>query len=495
MEILNELTRTGITELGILDPVNPQILYDAMGQWIPSSKPQNPRTIWFLKSDSLNLTPPSLYKSRWIPMDKEKHRAWSHTGPFQALLVSKDSTPLKERGFAWMKAYSGIGEMVEGPTIGNWILWTWVSLAPLKRALMICHHCGVLPDLRRELWFQGIRGEFFWLSDGKAATGDAWPSTLGEFDSSVPLLRGPIGASDEIINKIKASYDMVITSHCMRYPLHFVETGLPLIHVNSTRFGNELTTNDFYFSDLKARLEKVIRSGQLRVIHNNAADKWYFEEYMKGVKQFPVIPSLCVSPLRFRIEDREKPFLIWDTRFHLTNTTDSSIMRTIRTLLGPAAKATSELSIEKRCFLDDDMLEDYRAVIHIPYNISTMSYFEQAAANIPVWIPSPAYLEKILADPAQRSELSWFCFRTEATRSGAERPDQVWDPAVIHEYVKRSDFTGFRNALFFDSVEDLLTRIHTVDYDALIKMSFMHQTRKRLDVSNGYKAADINASC
>jgi hypothetical protein len=389
-----------------------------------------------------------------------------------------------------MKAYSKYGHLVLKGTYDEtlessgsaWTLWTWQPIAPIRKAFMICHHCAVLPDLRKQLWFLGIHGDFFWLSDGKGHTGGQWPSEFGEFTSSIPLLKGPIGASEGIIGAIKKNYDLVITSHCMRYPLHFVATGLPLIHVNSTRFGNEITTNPTQFAELCARIRTVLNSGQLRVIHNNQADKWYFEQYFKDWINYPVIPSLCTSPLRFRIHDEIGPLLLWDTRFHIIDGKASKTLLELSQRLGSRAPSTSELCQKKGSYLDDDLLKGFRAVIHIPYNISTMSCFEQAAGNVPIWIPTPEFLERILFE--EHSELSWYSFIGDKTT--AEPPDQFWNPATIHEFVSRSDFTQFKNVLFFSSIEDLLERMDTVNYDALIKESFLYQTRKRLDTIKKY---------
>lgn len=470
-----------IDEIGILDPILPtdSILAESMN-WISDSPSTNPRTVWFLKPSGFNRRLPPMMKSRMVPMDLNKHRAWCDTGPFQALLLRQGAPPLEDRGFAWLKTYSAFGEMVLTTTWHTWNVWKWVpKRGAAKRALMICHHCGVLPDLRRQLSFLGIRGEFVWLCDGKPPTGDAWESTLGEFDSSVPLLKGPIGASPEVIAHIKEKYDMVITSHCARYPLHFIETGLPLFHINSTRFGNEIVTRADEFTDLCARITGAIESGQLTIIHNNLAEKWYFEQYIGCSRKFPVVPSLCLQALKFRIEDTKKKILIWDTRFHITDETGSKTLRDIAGAL--KADSTSQLSNDNGAYLDDDMLDEFRAVVHVPYNISTMSCFEQAAANVPMWIPSPKFMERILSDPLEHSELSWFCFN-EDLRSNAGRPDQVWDREVVHEYVSRADFTGFRNVLFFDSIEDLVARIDTVDYATVIKESFLFQTQKKLDI-------------
>lgn len=489
MNLFNDLS--GIDEIGIVDPINQHVLYENGMKWVQNSLAVRPRTIWFrefLEKPQIPRVDPC-FKSQWVPMKFEDHRAFMHTGPFQALLARGPVS------FAWMKAYAEFGKMVPTTTYNEnlesggtaWTLWKWIPVAPHRKAFMICHHSGVLPDLKRQLWFLGIQGDFYWLSDGKGPMGGQWPSELGEYVSSNVLLKGPIGALQTTSDFIRDNYDLVITSHCMRYPLHFVKTGLPLIHINSTRFGNEITTRPDEFRDLCSRIKSTLETGKLNIIHNNMADKWYFEQYIKEYTNFPVIPSLCISPLRFRITNHAGPVLIWDTRFNITDKKGSKLIRLISNKLGSKAQSTSELCHKKKeDFLDDDFLNGFRAVIHIPYNISTMSCFEQVSANIPIWIPSPEFLEKILADPEENSELSWYCFQD--IKYTAELPDQVWNPAIIHEYVSRCDFTQFKNVRFFNSVEDLLQRIDSTEQDdSLIKSNFIHQTKMRLDVMRKYR--------
>jgi hypothetical protein len=492
MDLFEDLS--GISELGILDPLessDSSLINQMCIGWIYDSPPTNPRTIWCLGSKVIKPNRIPLLKSRFVPMSPKKLQAWSHTGPFQALLLRKDSPSLESRGLYWLKAYREFGSMVQAGIYGSWILWKWVPVFKPKSAFLICHHCGVLPDLRRQLYFLGILCDFYWLCDGKGATGDAWPTVFKEFTSSVHLLNAPIGCSDEIASSLRDRYDMVITSHCSRYPLHFLSSGLPLIHVNSTRFGNGITTVPEEFEILCQKISSLVSSGQLRVIHNNSADKWYFEQYISGSNS-PVISSLCTSPLRFQIELESvrpvKPFLVWDTRFHILEKKSSKTLRTIHSALKDYCVSTSELSDEKGAYLDDDMLSGFQAIIHVPYNISTMSCFEQGSANIPIWVPTAELLEQILLDPEEYSELSWYCFNP-LNRNLSKWPDQVWNPDVVREFVSRSDFyTGvFKNVLYFSSIQDLVERINIVNYDTIIKESFHFQTRKRLDTLKQYR--------
>jgi len=363
----------------------------------------------------------------------EKHRAWIQTGPFPALLVKKGEPPLLERRIIWREPYAKFGSMVEVGEFNGYILWIWKSVFPLRRALLFCHHCAVLPDIQRQLRVLGIRGDFVWISDEKPPMGDAWPSVVEGLINSIPMRHAPTESAipEAFIKHVAANYSMIFTSHCMRYPLLFIKTGLPLYHINSTRFGNELTVVPPAFQDMCVRIIGAIASGQLRIIHNNHADKWYATQYLGScMDETPVITSLCDSALRFRITPpptQKKPFLIWDTRFHVANGEGSKTLLEIADKLDNVCDVTSVLSRELGGYLDDSMLQDYEAIIHVPYNVSTMSCFEQSAANIPIWVPTAEYLEKILLDPEEHSELSWFCYNKERRRD-AGTPDQVWTP-------------------------------------------------------------------
>lgn len=500
-----------IEELGILDPLfdtadahegNLQtaetFLKSAM-QWIYESAPTHPRTVWFPEHSVISPIEdlPSILKSRLVSMNTTRLEAWSQVGPFPSLLLRTSAAPLNTRGLVWMKVYASAGAMVESGTFGIWTLWRWKSHFPLQRALLLCHHSGVLPDIRRQLAIFGVKGEFVWLCDGKGPTGDAWPSTLEPFTSSVPLLRGSLDGqiSAGLRDKLRARYSMIVTSHCMRYPVILSAIGLPLLHINSTRFGNEITCRGQEFRTLCERIDALLASKQLTVIHNNEADAWYSQQYLKGVGSI-ILGSLCDQALRFRISsppptrrrsDGKKPFLLWDTRFHIVQQNGSKTLRDIYDRLRAVCDTTSEFVRASGKYMDDDMLDGYSAVIHIPYNISTMSCSEQASANIPIWVPTPRFLAEILE--VDYSELSWFCFN-EGVRELADRPDRVWEKGVVREYVSRSDFRDsvFQNLLYFDSVEDLASRIMTVEYDALTKRSFVFQVGKKGVVSRGYRA-------
>ena len=486
-----------IDEIGIADTIRPEEsveFFKAAMQWVSKSSPQNPRTVWFPESTSLPKTKnlQDILKSRIVPMEPEAHQAWLQgMGPFPAVLT-RGSAP----NFLWCKLYAAFGKLMATPTpIQGWTLWTWRSVQPPRRALMVCHHNGVLPDIRRQLLIHGVKGDFYWLCDGKPAMGDAWPSTFGPLANSAPLRLLPIDTAKQVfdaalIADVAQKYDLIVTSHCMRYPVIFAAFNKPLLHINSTRFGGGTTPKVDEFADLQVRIKQLIEGGRLTVIHNNKTDQWYSGAYMGAAAAAPVIPSLCEQSLRFRIKapkpnPTQKRFLIWDTRFHITDG-KPGILRDIAESLADCADVNSVLIDKGGKFLGDDALAPYDAVIHIPYNISTMSFFEQGSANIPVWLPTPRLLAEILA--TEYSELSWYCFEGADARQRAERPDRVWEKGVIEDYVSRSDFTGevFQNLLTFDSVQELRERVLATDYDAVVKKSYGHTVHRKVRAAEEY---------
>jgi len=496
-DLYKYLEANGIDELGVLDPLDTgsDIIQQSM-LWVQRIVPTNPKTFWFCPSTSSVPKPGASLLSRWIPMAPEKHEAWLQSGPFPAILVQREGIPFPERHIIWREPYAKYGAMVEAGEFAGWTLWTWKPLLPPRRALLFCHHCAVLPDVQRQIRILGIRGDFVWISDEKPPMGDAWPSFIEGLKDSIPMRHEPVETAipEAFIERVKATYSMIFTSHCMRYPLLFERTGLPVYHINSTRFGNELTVSPPLFQDLCVRILKAVTTGWLKVIHNNHAEKWYAGQYLgEYMEKAPVIQSLCDSPLRFRITVPPavgKPFLIWDTRFHIADGKGSKTLLEIHERLGTVCDVTSVLTRKSKSYLDDNMLSEYQAIIHVPYNISTMSCFEQSAAGIPIWVPSPEYLEKILLDPEEHSELSWFCY-SEDRKGFAMPPDQVWKRECLREFVKRADFyNGTLNCVFtFDSVDDLATRISTESYTKAVQSSFVLQGRKRLRALEQY--ADI----
>jgi hypothetical protein len=142
------------------------------------------------------------------------------------------------------------------------------------------------------------------------------------------------------------------------------------------------------------------------------------------------------------------------------------------------------LLAEKRAYLPEGYLDKYTAVIHLPYNISTMSIFEQTRSNIPVWVPSQRLLKELWANKDEPNELSWTVFAPGSEKT-ASPLDNVREPEIAEKWASWADFyypETMGCILTFDSVDDLVAKIMATDYDSLIGQSEDKQQTKREEI-------------
>ncbi len=133
-------------------------------------------------------------------------------------------------------------------------------------------------------------------------------------------------------------------------------------------------------------------------------------------------------------------------------------------------------------------LASYPALLYLPYQVSTMSFFEQYSMGIPLIAPSVRLLAEWQMQYTLLSELTWSqAFRTEKTRRGvlprhanvtaAEEPfdpnDEESVNAVRH-WLGHADFYTFPHVILFDSWEDLAAKLAIADLPAISARMLRH---------------------
>jgi hypothetical protein len=111
-------------------------------------------------------------------------------------------------------------------------------------------------------------------------------------------------------------------------------------------------------------------------------------------------------------------------------------------------------------------LADFKGIVHIPYNASTMSIFEQYTANIPLFFPSFDFMKTLRKKYYQQgvlSELSWN--QVIKTSSGSvlsevdeQDPNKFIDNEVMMNWVKLADYYDTEmmpHVTYFDSFRHL----------------------------------------
>ena len=164
-----------------------------------------------------------------------------------------------------------------------------------------------------------------------------------------------------------ASYDAFVHSYPPVFALLFERFEKPIITIACTRFDFPVNERNFHW--YTSRLKQMKMNGQLIPVANNLLDKRICEENLDFEWQH--ISSLC-NYMPTNYSPSSNNFLLW-TRSNLKPQDLSN-------------RIEKDFSIGVR--YDRQTISQYSGVIHVPYNLSIMSAFEQYYQNIPMLFPS-----------------------------------------------------------------------------------------------------------
>ena len=499
VQLLKEcLTNAQRIELGIpyvIDCLGESSVFFSITQWALEGKPEEGRQVWFAVGNAKDLRNqiPPFQRGRLLPLTPEQLDTHLKRGPFDALLLPKHglayADPTMTLSDFWVQR--GSYQLCQQFQCETLQLWFWTPKLSVLKLFGMDHHHAVLWDARKVLRPLGIHLDFYWLSDGRPPVNEAIPVTLPSFESSLDIYRRepmkPL--SKEFLDFLKKqSYQGILTSHSIVTSFRLRESALPMYHINSTRFGNDWIQQPSKHQILVESIKNLLQINRLTVIHNNLGDKHYFHQYFPEVapQQEILIPSLCEQGMRLRSKTPQTPkLLLWDTRQVLLQEGKSPFMKQLyakcKKAWGDAFESQAVLMAQTGSYLPEGYLDEFSAVIHIPYNVSTMSMFEQARANIPIWVPSQRLLKQLWVDAQEPNELSWTVFAP-GTEANASTMDAVRNPEVVERWVNIADFYNpeiLPSALTFDSIEELVEKGLTTEYQNIINTSEVsHQQRR-----------------
>jgi hypothetical protein len=228
------------------------------------------------------------------------------------------------------------------------------------------------------------------------------------------------------------SFDMFIVGYASCFAMIYEPYGKPILMMNAVRYDVPFCwTNDTFmlhaYHDCLNRLHKARR---LIIVSNNKADQLYLELGCSLTSQH--IPSLCLY-----------------TGIQYAPTRDTFLVYSGKTPSHPLITQKPSQPFE---WSD---LGSFRGIIHIPYEISTMSMFEHFSAGLPIFVPSKTFW---FADPSIQSMSAYWGDRSPA-RLAKLRDIRVW--------IEQSDiYTTFSspNVQFFDSFEHLFSLLESFIY-------------------------------
>ncbi len=229
------------------------------------------------------------------------------------------------------------------------------------------------------------------------------------------------------------TYDGFIVTHTPVFALLYESFGKPILMVNSCRYEQPYcwTRDVGAWDSLNTKLHSMWSRGQLVAVSNNKAD----QEYLRvgtGIQSLH-IPSLCLY----------------------TKITDAAPVRPEAVVYGDRdffPPCDGLVAKPKNGYSWADLYA-YKAIVHVPYEMSTMSLFEQYSAGVPLFLPSPEFYWKCIQDGSMRLG-SIYTQTAPAHLTDVLRNAGFW--------LARADYydaENFKGVYFYESREDLVAKI------------------------------------
>ena len=243
------------------------------------------------------------------------------------------------------------------------------------------------------------------------------------------------------------TYDGFIVTHTPVFCRLYESFQKPIIMVNSCRYDQPYCfpahPNVNELQELNACLRRLNDKGLLIPISNNNADQDYLH-LGTNIRSFH-IPSLCMYT--GIIHNPEKALL---TNPMVSCTHENCIPSSVPVEPKP-----------KHHYQWSDIMQR-KALVCIPYEVSTMSLFEHYSSGVPIFIPSKNFYKHLIL-----SNKAVMCsFNTKNYWTGMI-PNYLEVTTNLDWWLDRCDFYDKENmpyVHYFDSWEDLTQQIHQFQY-------------------------------
>lgn len=223
------------------------------------------------------------------------------------------------------------------------------------------------------------------------------------------------------------------------------------------------------------RLSTLAELPRHLVAANNKYDVEYMQ-YYSGIKA-ELLPSFC-SYTNATYQPSFNAFLLYAGRYPQTKHAQYFEKEWTEAC---ALKNCSGLNVSHvgRAFGAShsfQQLASYKGIIHIPYQVSTMSLFEQYRMGIPLFFPSLDLLSELdhTYDFVNERNCKDFrrCYADDVIASVPPHPSQAELPDphnksslhAVKYWLQFSDFYQWPHITYFDSVSDLIDKLHMTDF-------------------------------
>jgi len=240
------------------------------------------------------------------------------------------------------------------------------------------------------------------------------------------LTKERIAAFQNKYDHILSTFDFFVAAHPNAFAMIYEKYGKPIILVNSCRYDMPYcwTRNLNMLSEWNDCLLRLHQKNLLTIFSNNRADAMYTKMALPDITP-RIVPSLCLYTGMNWTPTNQTKFLVY------SGSMPSHPLIVHREQIGR---------------FDWSHLMAYRGIIHFPYEISTMSIFEQISSGIPMFFPSKNYLSSM---PLQ--SMYWH-------HKSSHHPP-YFNGLNKSFWVENADFYTFKFVYYFDSIRDLIKQL------------------------------------
>ncbi|CAF0786262.1 unnamed protein product [Adineta steineri] len=210
---------------------------------------------------------------------------------------------------------------------------------------------------------------------------------------------------------------------------------------------------------------RIIASNPRNIIAgNNLYDAEYIR-YFTGIKAI-VLTSLCGYTRATYSRRKQKPFLIAPIRNEIFRTLFKSNLTNSLERLKVSINVKYLREVYKH--YSYRQLVQHPAIIYVPYQVSTMSLFEQYRMNIPLFFPSLDLLTEWHYNYRVVGERTWSGtsgqFKNSSAISGVlssdiPDPNNEFDRNAIRYWLQFADFYQWPHIIHFNSIDDLAIKL------------------------------------
>lgn len=267
-------------------------------------------------------------------------------------------------------------------------------------------------------------------------------------------------------------FDGYIAAFNSSFALFYQNLNKPIIIINAVRYEFPFTGKPELWESLNNFLINGVNSRKIFIVANNRADQKYLKHYTGLNSEF--IPSLCLYT-KAKYSGKKDRFICQPTKRYPE----------LNNLI--AQKCPKYISNEISFPYQWQDLYDYKGIIHFPYQVSTMSLFEQYSANVPLFFPSKEFLIKLRQkNSALIGEASCALFLPYPPLLPTPSSDlnNLSNPHVIRFWIDNADFYDKANMpyiQYFNSFTHLKLLLETVNVKYISqRMKAYNRKRKKI---------------